>query len=242
MSEPTPFLTAEWRHLAMLNYQVDREIIEPLVPAGTGLDGYQGKVYVSLVAFLFQNTRLKGVPVPFHQNFEEVNLRFYVRRFSGEEWRRGVVFIKEIVPKTAVAAMARWVYNENYVALPMRHRLDWNPDQTPALAEYEWEFQNRWCKASLKTKGEPARPRAGSLEEFITEHYWGYARQKDGGCVEYQVQHPPWRVWQVEDPKLAGNLTALYGETLGKCLEQQPSSAFLAEGSAVTVFDGTRIV
>ncbi len=48
------FLTAEWRYLAMFNYEVPPELLAPLVPRGTELDSWQGKVYVSLVGFLFQ--------------------------------------------------------------------------------------------------------------------------------------------------------------------------------------------
>lgn len=241
MSDRKAFLTAEWRYLAILNYAVERDVLEPLVPSGTALDTYQGKAYVSMVAFLFQQTRLKGVPVPFHQDFEEVNLRFYVRRFSGEEWRRGVVFIKEIVPKPAIAAVARWVYNENYVSLPMRHDWSRTTEGEPRSVEYGWELDSRWNQLRMTVAGPSFLPRAGSLEEFITEHYWGYARQKDGGCVEYQVEHPQWRVWKADQSSLACDAAALYGESFARPLAGQPDSAFLAEGSAVTVYEGCRI-
>src|SRR5262245_60741200 len=120
------FLTAEWRHLVMLNYEIDPAALRARVPAGTELDSWNGKTFVSLVGFRVLRTRVLGVPVLFHRSsigkgisrtswgsFEEVNLRFYVRRRAPEGWRRGVVFVKEIVPKAAVAAVARWVYNEN---------------------------------------------------------------------------------------------------------------------------------
>src|SRR3954468_20670393 len=121
---PRIFLAAEWRYLAMLNYQVDPAILHPHLPRGTELDIWNGRHYISLVGFRFLNTRVLGVPIPFHRNFEEVNLRFYVRRKGPEGWRRGVVFIAEIVPRFAIAAVARLFYNENYVALPTRHKLD----------------------------------------------------------------------------------------------------------------------
>ncbi|HXJ60952.1 MAG TPA: DUF2071 domain-containing protein [Verrucomicrobiae bacterium] len=233
-----PFLTAEWRHLAMLNYPVERPILEPCVPAGTALDTYKGVAYVSLVAFRFLRTRLLGVPVPFHQEFEEVNLRFYVRRFDGTDWKRGVVFIKEIVPKPAVALVARRAYNENYVALPMKHRLDTSPAGALVALEYSWQYQNRWTTLHVDVAGEPFTPAAASLEEFITEHYWGYARQPDGGCLEYEVEHPRWRVWQTSAASLDGEVRPLYGESFATALAGAPASAFVAEGSAVTVHHG----
>ena len=114
----TTFLTANWEYLAMINYETDPNILNPYVPPGTELDVWKGKTYISIVGFLFKNTRVKGVKIPFHSNFEEINLRFYVRFNSQGQWKRGVVFIKEIVPKKAIAFVARSIYNENYIALP----------------------------------------------------------------------------------------------------------------------------
>jgi uncharacterized protein YqjF (DUF2071 family) len=236
-----PFLTAEWRHLVMLNYPVDGSILEPFVPAGTVLDTYKGQVYLSMVAFQFLRTRLLGVPVPFHQDFEEVNLRFYVRRFAQGDWKRGVVFIKELVPKAAVALVARWVYNENYVALPMRHRLETGTDGALLGLEYEWEYQGRWQALRASLAGQPFVPAPASLEEFITEHYWGYARQLDGGCVEYAVEHPRWRVWRTTSATLACEAVSLYGQSFAPALSAPPTSAFVAEGSSVTVHHGQSI-
>ena len=96
------FLTAEWRKLAVVNYMVEPEILQPFVPAGTELDFWQERCYVSLIGFRFENTKVLGMKIPWHVNFEEVNLRFYVRRKATDGWRRGVVFIKEIVPKAAI--------------------------------------------------------------------------------------------------------------------------------------------
>ena len=235
------FLTAEWRHLLMLNYPVERALLEPLVPPGTSLDTFQGRAYVSLVGFLFLNTRVLGVPVPFHRDFEEVNLRFYVRRFADGDWRRGVVFIKEIVPKRMIAAIARVAYNEAYVALPMQHQIELQPDGAPASVGFGWQ-QGETAFSLRARAANPARvPAPGSLDEFITEHYWGYVRQRDGGCVEYQVEHPRWRVWTAAEAKFEGDATSLYGGDFAAALRGVPASAFIAEGSKVAVFMGTRL-
>ncbi|MBK9170184.1 MAG: DUF2071 domain-containing protein [Bryobacterales bacterium] len=228
------FLTAEWRSLAMLNYRVDPAILAPLVPAGTELDTWDGAAYVSMVGFLFLRTRLFGVAVPGHEDFEEVNLRFYVRRATPEGWRRGVVFAKEIVPKPAVAWVARTFYNENYVALPMRH---WDDER---CVEYEWQT-TRWNRLAVTPTGDPALPESGSIEEFITEHYWGYAPQPDGATVEYHVEHPRWYVWKVTSGELDCDAATVYGPSFEAALSGPPDSAFLAEGSPVTVYKGSRL-
>jgi len=197
MDTRRPFLTAAWRDLAMLNYEVPPHLLAQLVPAGTELDEFAGVTLVSLVGFRFLDTRVLGIPVPGHRDFDEVNLRFYVRR-RGEDgaWRRGVVFVRELVPRRAIALVARWCYNEPYAAVPMRHDLALEPaaDGGPGRAAYSWQIGGRWHRLEVGTVGRPALPAAGSEAEFVTEHYWGYTAQRDGGCKEYQVAHPPWRV------------------------------------------------
>jgi uncharacterized protein YqjF (DUF2071 family) len=234
------FLSAEWRHLAMLNYQVDPAVLQPLVPAGTELDSWNGKTFLSMVGFLFLRTRVLGIPVPFHQNFEEVNLRFYVRRKASEGWQRGVVFVKEVVPKAAIAVLARWLYNENYVACRMSSKVQL-PDQTSdnrGLVEYRWANRSSWNTIRAGFEGLPSYPAAGSEEEFITEHYWGYVVQRGGITLEYGVEHPQWRVWRASSAGLECDVGVCYGQRYCEALGQQPTSAFVAEGSAVAVFRG----
>ncbi|HKX30570.1 MAG TPA: DUF2071 domain-containing protein [Blastocatellia bacterium] len=237
------FLTAEWRYLAMLNYQVDPLVLRAYVPSGTELDQWGGRTYVSLVGFLFLKTRVLGLRIPFHENFEEINLRFYVRRRSREGWRRGVVFIREIVPRPAIAAAARVLYHENYAARPMSHRIEMEAGRLSAegRVEYAWREGRAWNRLSLKSSGDPQPLEAGSEPEFITEHYWGYSAQRDGGCVEYRVEHPSWRVWGASEAVFEGDLERAYGPTFAEVLRVPPVSAFLAEGSPVIVRRGIRI-
>ncbi len=238
------FLSAEWRFLVMLNYEIDPALVRPYVPAGTELDFWNNRTFVSMVGFLFLDTKVFDVlPVPFHRNFEEVNLRMYVRRREGREWKRGVVFIKEIVPRLAIATLARALYNEKYVALPMRHAIDkaglsLRPD---ANVRYEWKHGGRWNSLAATIQGEPALPAAGSQEEFITEHYWGYTAQRDGGTIEYRVEHPQWRAWQVKSATLDCDTASLYGPEFAGVLSRKPSTAFVAEGSRSVVSGGLRL-
>jgi uncharacterized protein YqjF (DUF2071 family) len=229
------FLRAEWRDLLMLNYEIDPEILRPLLPPGTDLDSFGDKTYISLVGFRFLRTKMLGlVPIPFHVNFEEVNLRFYVRRYEGLTFKRGVVFIQEIVPRRAVAWVARLVYRENYSRHRMRHRI--LRDETGVTADYQWEFNRHWSRIHARASGSPCYPGAGTLEQFITEHYWGYSGARGNGCLEYQVAHPPWQVWTCARAGFAGDGTAFYGRSFGPILSREPDSAFIAQGSAVQVF------
>lgn len=238
-----PFLTAEWRQLVMLNYEVEPSLIAPFVPRGTTLDAWSGRTFVSLVGFLFDRTRVVGIPVPFHRTFEEVNLRFYVARAVGGESRRAVTFIRELVPRRLVAGIARYAYNEPYASVAMRHRYGaMGEADVPASIEYGWRAGGSWSRMHVTPVGTGRVAAAGSEEEFITEHYWGYTRQRDGSTIEYRVTHPRWRVWPVAEVELTGNLEAVYGPAFGAVLSTSQSSAFVADGSAVAVSRPTRLV
>jgi hypothetical protein len=225
-----PFLTAVWSQLAIVNYEVPADLLARMAPTGLEIDRFQGRALVSMVGFQFEKTRLRGVKAQFHQSFEEVNLRFYVRRLAGNEWRRGVVFVKEIVPKFWVAFLARRLYQENYVRLPMRRQVD-----PGARARYMWRHKGRWNSLEVAAYGEASLPEAGTEEEFVSEHYWGYTAQRDGRVVEYEVTHPKWRLWKAREASLDCDVAALYGNAFAPFLTASPSSAFLVEGSEVTV-------
>lgn len=230
------FLSAQWRHLAMLNFEVDPQLLAARLPRGCELDFHQGRTFLSVVGFLFLDTKVLGIPIPFHRDFEEVNLRFYVRhRAEDGSWRRGVVFVKELVPRWAIAFVAKTVYGEPYEALPMRHRL------SPDGAVYQWKRGGRWEGLEVRCSGESFLAAEGSEESFITEHYWGYTRQSSGDTAEYEVVHPIWRLRTAREFHLEADLATLYGPEFAAVLETRPTTAFLADGSDIAVKKGRQL-
>ena len=229
------FLTADWRDLALVNYECGTEVLSQYVPAGTEIDLWEGRCYVSVVGLRFLKTKLLGVPIPFHRDFPEVNLRFYVRREVEGRMRRGVVFIKEIVPRHAVTWVARTFYDENYMTLPMREEI------MADSFRYEWRSKGSWSKLSVRTRGDWSVPDLDSEASFVAEHYWGYAAQRDGSTLEYEVEHPRWRMAQADEVEYSCDVGGLYGEQFVEALSQEPVSAFMAEGSEVVVRRGVRL-
>lgn len=228
------FLRAEWRKLIVANYVVDPAILQPFLPAHTELDLWEGKCYVSLVGFLFKNTRVKGIRIPFHVNFEEVNLRFYVRRMGPDgEWRRGVVFVKEIVPKWAITFVANTLYQEHYQTLPMKHEV--HESEENLTVEYQWNYKGEWQKIGVTTEPQQVAIPEGSEEEFITEHYWGYTRINDQKTWEYQVEHPRWEVYPIKSYNVQIDTGRVYGQAFAHLRHEEPVSIYLAEGSEIVV-------
>ncbi|MBL7816307.1 MAG: DUF2071 domain-containing protein [Saprospiraceae bacterium] len=227
------FLTAEWRKLAMANYAIDPDVLKKYIPAKTELDVWNGSCYVSLVGFMFLNTRLLGIKVPFHTHFEEVNLRFYVKYYDGKAWKRGVVFIKEIVPKHAITFVANTLYKEHYQTLPMKH--DWSETPDQHIIEYNWRRKDQWQKFKVETDKDLIPIETGSEAEFITEHYWGYSRHSDLTTIEYEVTHPKWQQYRVQKHEIDVDFGLIYGQDFAFINNLKPKSVFLAEGSAITV-------
>jgi uncharacterized protein YqjF (DUF2071 family) len=240
---PRRFLTAQWRNLALLNFEVDSAVLQPFVPLGTELDLWQGRALVSLVGFEFHDIRVWGVPIPFHRNFEEVNLRFYVRRRVAGDCRRGVVFLRELAPRRVINWAARYLYGENYLTVPVRH--DVEPPNGDPLARYRahyfWRHAGQEARLELVASGTGAPAVAGSLEEFIIEHYWGYSGGPRRPTIEYRVDHPRWKLWPACEARFAGDTSRIYDPGLVAPLSAPPMSAFYADGSPVTVYRGQRI-
>jgi len=226
------FLTAEWRKLILINYKIDPKILMPYVPKGTELDLYKGNCYVSLVGFLFHNTKLLSIKVPFHRTFEEVNLRFYVKYKDGNTWKRGVVFIKELVPKPALTLVANTVYNENYQTVAMQYK--WTNNELKNMVEYQWKAKGRLQKIRVQSEPNLKEIEPDTEAEFITEHYFGYTKNKNK-TYQYEVKHPKWKHYPVIDSYINVDFELNYGANFKLLNQQQPLSILLAEGSEVAV-------
>ncbi|MFV0388126.1 MAG: YqjF family protein [Pyrinomonadaceae bacterium] len=229
------FLTAKWVDLIMANYAVSPDLVADLIPKGTEPDIFEGTFYISLVSFKFRDTAVLGVPVPFHKDFEEINLRFYVKRTLDEEIRRGVVFVKEIVPKSAVTWVARKLYGEPYETWTT-----WSEEDEDELT-YFWERGETENRIHVEIAENLGIPKSGSVEEFITEHYWGYTRRGELRTDEYRVSHPKWEVYNVNYAEIEVDFGATYGERFSVLNETAPNSIFLAKGSDIVVYKGEHL-
>lgn len=225
------FLKAEWRKLAIINYEIDPDVLLPYLPKGTELDFYNDRCYVSLVGFMFLNTKLLGLPIPFHRNFEEVNLRFYVKKQEKGAWKRGVVFIKEIVPKPALSLVANSIYKENYHTMPMKNQIDESGDEL--LIRYSWKDKS-WHSIQIMAEAIAKPMEENSEFEFITEHYFGFTK-KENTTSEYEVCHPKWDCYTVKYHQLEIDFQKIYGSDFSFLNDQQPISVMLAEGSEIQV-------
>lgn len=227
------FLTAEWKKLAIANYSIDKEVLAKYIPYKTELDLWEGNCYVSLVGFMFKNTKLLGLRIPSHSCFEEVNLRFYVKYKENNIWKRGVVFIKELVPRPALTFVANTFYKEHYETVAMEHTWELNNNHLEVL--YGWEFKNKEQSIKVVAKDLLQDIPLGSETEFITEHYWGYTKINETKTFEYEVTHPRWQAYPIEDYNINVDFGLVYGKDFQFLNNLTPKSVMLAEGSKITV-------
>jgi hypothetical protein len=227
------FLSARWENLIMANYEVNPDVLIPYLPHGVELDFHNNKTYVSLVGFMFKRTSLFNIPIPFFGTFEEINLRFYVKRVEGDSIKRGVVFINETVPHKIVAWLANKLYKEHYIAIPTKNAIEIK--SLSKNIRYDWKINKEWNHIAVDVANVKEQMLSGSIEEFIFEHYYGYTKIDEQHSQEYKVNHPRWQVNKVINYSINCDFQSMYGNDFSFLSDHQPDSVILAEGSEVTV-------
>jgi uncharacterized protein YqjF (DUF2071 family) len=211
---------------------VEPAILKPYLPKGLELDFYKYKSYVSLVGFMFKKTCLFGVPIPFFGSFEEINLRFYVRKVEGKKIKKGVVFINETVPFKIVALLANKLYKEHYISIPTKNTIDIGDYKN---IHYEWKMKNKWNSITVQSDTNKYKIEPSSIEEFIFERYFGFTKLSPFSTQEYRIHHPKWMTNNILNNNIDCDFGTMYGDAFSNLSNQAPNSIIMAEGSPVSV-------
>jgi uncharacterized protein YqjF (DUF2071 family) len=226
------FLKANWENLIMANYAIDPLLLQPYLPNGVELDFYQNKTYVSLVGFMFKNTSLFGIPIPFFGSFEEINLRFYVRKVDGRKIKKGVVFINETVPYKIVALLANKLFKEHYISIPTKSSINIGANKN---IQYDWKSKGKWNSISVYSEAKKYKIEASTIEEFIFERYFGFTKLDESLTQEYQINHPNWMTNKIIRAEVKCDFENMYGKPFASLNDTIPDSILLAEGSSISV-------
>lgn len=232
-------LTCQWRKLAFFNYIVSPEIIEKYLPRHTEIDFFNGQCFVSLVGFQFKDVAIEGIKVPFHTDFEEINLRCYVRHFDGQGWRQGTVFLSEIADKRLLTALANSLYNENYRTMPTKHSQKEAPQGNQY--GYYWKSENQWQQMEVSTATRPVSVDPESETAFLIHKLWGYGKHNEQQTNQYQIDHPLWQVYPVQQYSLEVDFSKIFGPEFAHLKGRKPHSVILAEGSPINVIGTSKI-
>jgi uncharacterized protein YqjF (DUF2071 family) len=230
-TKPAPaFLTAQWLHVLGVTYAVDAALLEPHLPRGAQIDTLEGSPRVSIVAFRFRRTRLRGVPIPLHVNFSEINLRFYVRLHD----RRAVVFIREFVTRPAISVIAKLTYNEPYRTIRMRDEV-LGPRADGLIGVRHRFGRGLGNRLEAWADPQPVVPAEDSAAYWLTHHDLGVGRDRSGRARSYEVDHPVWALHEVRSLDVEVDFRALYGPQWAFLADAEPSHVTLAEGSGVAI-------
>lgn len=227
-----PFLTAVWSDLILASFAVPDHVLQPYLRPGLTLDRWDGSAWCSLVAFDFRKTTVLSVPMPPGlgvRDFPEFNLRFYAR----EGDRRGVVFVRELVPSWFLAGAARLTYNEPYRTTCMTSRVTQIGDLRRVRHDFVWEGQRQTIAVSAH--GPAQAPSEDTFDHWVKEQAWGFGRHRSGKAIRYHVQHPTWAAYPVEEYAIRVDTGRMYGPPWRFLEERAPDSVVLAEGSAVSI-------
>jgi uncharacterized protein YqjF (DUF2071 family) len=221
-----PFLTARWVNLLLITFRAPEKLVRKVLHRNLEPDYWEGNTHVSLVAFDFLDTRVKGWRIPLLGEFPEINLRTYARHGND----RGVVFIREFVPHRLVSLVARLRYNEPYQALRMASRT--RPDKDAVTVTHRFSMYRMRASGSTTT----ILPARESMEHHFKEHAWGFGTNRNGRLLRYRVEHPLWPVRRIQEFDYDIDFRALYGQRWGFLNERTPVSVIYAVGSAVEVY------
>ena len=154
---------------------------------------------------------------------------------DGDSEKRAVVFIKEIVPKPLITIIANTLYNENYETMKMSHAHSKNKKI------YHFGRKSLDQSIAVNLENEKLNVKSGSHEEFITEHYWGYAEIDEKSTNEYEVVHPKWTQRKVSSYDIKIDFADIYGQSFHLLNQQKPFSVLYCDGSEVSVENKTKI-
>ncbi|HKE19548.1 MAG TPA: DUF2071 domain-containing protein [Kofleriaceae bacterium] len=218
-----------------MTFAIDPRALRGLVPVGTEIDTFDdGRAPLSMVALRFDDSRVLGLPIPFARSYDQVALRFYVRRWlGGDRWRRGTVPVIEFVPVSALVSAGHVLYGEAYERRPVTSRVR-PPDpgtNRGGRAVYRWRTDRSIHRLAVDFSGELHLPAPDSREAFLVERYWGYLARHADLTSEVRVDHPPWRIWSAAEGHLTAEVPQLFGDRFARALASPPVSVVVAEGS-----------
>lgn len=232
LEQTKPFLTAYWHNLINITYAISPTLLTSYLPKGVTLATKDGKAFVSLVAFSFEETKVKGIKIPFHVNFPEINLRFYVN-YKGKV---AVCFINEFVPKQCIALVANKLYNEPYIAYPMKVSTEVNEKQQELTISHQITKRKQVHRLKAIVSTQSYTPESNTIAHYFKEHDLGLGIDKKGRTLYYRVEHPIWAIYPIKEYIVQMDFEQLYGKPWGILNTLEPLHILVAKGSKIAVY------
>jgi hypothetical protein len=234
------FLKATWQNLIQLVYTAPIDEVQTLLPEGLTPEIFDGKAHIILSALEFRQTRVKGLKIPFHVHFPEINLRIPVRK----QGVTGVYFLRQYVPKHCIAVVAKRIYHEAYEAYPMEFLVQHVPDADEGTSIMEchcklWKKEDTLDIQVYAVEPEnyipvdenhPPEPAVGDAD-FIT----GFGTNDKQEIIEYRIEHRKQEFFEVREWSIRGDLTKIFDDCIPKGISEMPIHVSFSHGQAVKI-------
>lgn len=178
----------EWNNVLFFHWVVPYKSLRNCVPKNLNIDTFDGKAYVSLVAFTMQKIRPKKLPsIPFISNFHEINLRTYINNDN----KKGVYFLNIETEKLLSAFIAQKLsglpYEKARIKRVDKKYTSTNPKKKLFL-ETEFEIGETILDKTM-------------LDIWLTERYCLYLT-KGPSLYRYDIHHKEWELKNLKVKKL----------------------------------------
>lgn len=194
-----PAFLGDWAEATFVHFAVEPRWLQPCVPFE--LDLYEGRAYVSLVAFTMRHMRPAWLDTPAGELLLRpimpcrfLNVRTYVRAGGSE----GIYFLGEW--------LSQWVnipFGPLLYGLPYRAgRVQFARDEQARTMEVDVRGSSGG-RLAFHGESDAEAPLAtavpGSLDAFLLERYLAFTKRR-GKSLVFRVDHAPW-------PKIAADIS-----------------------------------
>lgn len=180
-----PLFLADWCEMFFIHIEADAEKLQSHVPFP--LDLFDGRAYVSLVAFTQKHLRpafggrlAAALMAPLAEH-EFLNLRTYVR--VGD--RLGIYFLSEWIPNRLAELIGPRVYGLPYHLARVRYR------NTIHSCTGTVQDPRSILQYDATPGGSTERAAVGQIEQFLLERYSAFTHHR-GIIRRFDVEHTPW--------------------------------------------------
>lgn len=174
----------EWNDAVFLHWEVDLNALQALVPADLEIDLFEGKPWVSMVAFTMQKIRPRYLPSfsPI-SDFHEINIRTYVKQDN----KSGVYFLS-IEGGTRISCEIARALSE----LPYRYS-----KISRSANLYHSENEGYRDKMEIRYEVGESIKEKSNLVLWLTERY-ALFQDTESSINEFEIHHLEWPIYEID--------------------------------------------
>lgn len=174
----------EWNNSVFLHFEIPYELLIDLIPNDLELDSFNGKYYVSLVAFTMNELYPKNLfPLGYISNFHEINIRTYVNKDN----KSGVFFINIEAEKILSSFIAKILSKLPYTKSQIKRK----------LKNYKSLHNKKKLALDISYDIHDGQITKNDLDIWLLERYCLFYEKKSD-IFRYDIYHKPWSIQSLD--------------------------------------------